>query len=288
MRAFFPGAAALDISFDQSNNNQCNALVNFILTNQAYVIGRLTKPPDTTTIVFYDYGIRSAGGQSVKIDKLFFPISSSNYRFQLSVLPRYWSTYGIWWREEWSSYSINFTSPPPPSWGARIFPVPQDETCFPILYWGEWRVVPFCESASGYSYDWYKNSYMGDNNWEKLNLFTQQINFRILFNEQFELKCIVTHIGGSSYTAYYTNCPPDPPPPPPPPSCPYVYTYDGKKFHEDNNILPQSEYPENIGSPAESGNPPKAGKDVTDYYRLLKPLKPKNGKYILQIREFEN
>lgn len=60
------------------------------------------------------------------------------------------------------------------------------------------------------------------------------------------------------------------------PSCPYVYTWDGNSFREDNNILPQSEYDEN------------AGKDVTDYYRLLKPLKQKNGKYILQIREFEN
>ncbi|MDI6766107.1 MAG: T9SS type A sorting domain-containing protein [Bacteroidota bacterium] len=68
----------------------------------------------------------------------------------------------------------------------------------------------------------------------------------------------------------------DRPPPPPPPSCPYVYTWDSTQFHEDNNILPQSEYPGN------------EGKDVIDFYRLIKPLRIDNGKYILQIREFEN
>ncbi len=268
MRAFFPGADALDISFDPSIYNQCNAFVNFTLTNQAYVRGRLTMPPDTTTIAFYDYGTRTAGRQTVNIDKLKFRSAPTNYRFQLAILPRYWSTYGIV-LENWSMHSIDFTSPPPPSWGASIFPVPSHISCFTSLTRGEWRVVPLCES--NYTYDWYKNNYIGSNNWERLNKFTQQINF-LVGTEQFELKCVVTHINGSSYTAYYTNCPP----PPPPPSCPYVYTYDGKKFHEDNNILPQIEYPENMG------------KDVTDYYRLLKPLKTKNGKYILQIREFEN
>ncbi len=68
----------------------------------------------------------------------------------------------------------------------------------------------------------------------------------------------------------------DRPPPPPPPSCPFVFTWDGTQFHEDNNILPQSEYPGN------------EGKDVIDFYRLLKSLRTDNGKYILQIREFEN
>jgi len=62
----------------------------------------------------------------------------------------------------------------------------------------------------------------------------------------------------------------------PPPSCPFVFTWDGDRFREDNNILPQSEYPQNNGV------------DVTDFYRLLKPLRVNNGKYALQIREFEN
>jgi len=61
-----------------------------------------------------------------------------------------------------------------------------------------------------------------------------------------------------------------------PPSCPYVYTWDGATFVEDNNILPTSEFPENIGE------------DVIDYYQLQQPPVEAEGQYVLQIREFEN
>ncbi|MBI4548156.1 MAG: T9SS type A sorting domain-containing protein [Ignavibacteriae bacterium] len=57
--------------------------------------------------------------------------------------------------------------------------------------------------------------------------------------------------------------------------CPYVFTYDGLEFQEDNNIIPQSEY---------AGN---KGKDVTDYYKLLRPLQMKDGLYELEVREYE-
>jgi len=58
-----------------------------------------------------------------------------------------------------------------------------------------------------------------------------------------------------------------------PPGCPFVYTWDGQDFVEDNNILPQALDPSN------------SGVDVLDSYRLMKPLVPKNDKYALQIRE---
>lgn len=58
--------------------------------------------------------------------------------------------------------------------------------------------------------------------------------------------------------------------------CPFVFAWDGQKFQEDNNILPQSEY---------SGN---KGVDVTDFYKLLKPQTTFNNNYVLLIQEFEH
>ena len=55
--------------------------------------------------------------------------------------------------------------------------------------------------------------------------------------------------------------------------CPYVYTWDGKEFIEDNTILGASE---------------RTDSSVTDYYRLEKSLVPQGDKYVLQIREFEH
>jgi hypothetical protein len=57
------------------------------------------------------------------------------------------------------------------------------------------------------------------------------------------------------------------------PTCPFVYTWNGEEFVEDNNILPQSLEPEN------------AGIDVLDVYRFMKPPVLRDGKYLLQIRE---
>ncbi|MBX2992839.1 MAG: S8 family serine peptidase [Bacteroidetes bacterium] len=58
-----------------------------------------------------------------------------------------------------------------------------------------------------------------------------------------------------------------------PPSCPFVFTWNGDEFVEDNNILPQSLELENSGI------------DVLDVYRLMKPPVASDGKYLLQIRE---
>ncbi|MDP2208395.1 MAG: T9SS type A sorting domain-containing protein [Bacteroidota bacterium] len=57
--------------------------------------------------------------------------------------------------------------------------------------------------------------------------------------------------------------------------CPFVYTWNGNEYVEDNNILPQSEY-----TPAKDGN-------VTDYYKLFKEPVPSDDLYKLRVGEFE-
>ncbi|MFH0817545.1 MAG: LamG-like jellyroll fold domain-containing protein [Candidatus Micrarchaeota archaeon] len=54
-------------------------------------------------------------------------------------------------------------------------------------------------------------------------------------------------------------------------SCPYVHVWDGKEFVMDNDIMP-------------AGNP----NEVTDYYKLMKPLQEKDGKYLLKIVDSED
>jgi hypothetical protein len=62
---------------------------------------------------------------------------------------------------------------------------------------------------------------------------------------------------------------------PPPGGCPFVYTWNGETFVEDNNILPQSEEPENNGQ------------DVTDFYHLFTQPVIEDGRYKLALGEFE-
>lgn len=57
--------------------------------------------------------------------------------------------------------------------------------------------------------------------------------------------------------------------------CPFVYTWDGEVWLEDNNILPQSQSIQNQGL------------DVTDYYQLYNKPLYHDGKYSLAIAEFE-
>ncbi|MDP2208408.1 MAG: T9SS type A sorting domain-containing protein [Bacteroidota bacterium] len=57
--------------------------------------------------------------------------------------------------------------------------------------------------------------------------------------------------------------------------CPFVYTWNGNEYIEDNNILPQSVY-----------TPPEEGL-VTDYYQLFTEPVETEGKYKLRVGEFE-
>jgi hypothetical protein len=270
MRAFFPGVDALNISFIPYVE-LCYAGVKFILTNQAYVRGRLTLNNDTTTIAYYDYGVLPAGTQTLKIDKFKLKKAETYYKFTIEIQPRYWLSYQIPPQGRWWYYSIEFRTSAP-VWAASITPVPSDMKCFSSGWTGTWKVTPTCPIGF-YSYKWYRNQYIGDDDWGYFGENTPEVSFRTT-SESFELRCDVTHRDGDIKEAYYPNC--SPYNPPTIISCPFVYTWDGFKFQEDNNILPQSAYPNNTG------------KDVTDYYRLRKILNAQNGKYILQIREFEN
>ncbi len=57
--------------------------------------------------------------------------------------------------------------------------------------------------------------------------------------------------------------------------CPFVYTWNGVEWIEDNNILPQSQQPDFLGQ------------DVTDYYQLFTKPVVEDDKYYLAIGEFE-
>ncbi len=60
-----------------------------------------------------------------------------------------------------------------------------------------------------------------------------------------------------------------------PHGCPFVYTWNGETWVEDNNILPQSQDPDLLGQ------------DVTDFYQLYTKPILEDDKYYLAIGEFE-
>lgn len=93
-------------------------------------------------------------------------------------------------------------------------------------------------------------------------------------NEIFRLTCTASNGAGSSMSTFYPSLAYSPPPPPPG-GCPFVYSYNGTEFITDNNILPQSQLPEN------------QGQDVTDYYQLFRTPAEEEGTYLLAIGEFE-
>jgi hypothetical protein len=89
----------------------------------------------------------------------------------------------------------------------------------------------------------------------------------------FSLTCTASNSSGSStstfypFLEYYA---------PPPGGCPFVYAWKDSGYVVDNNILPQSQLPEN------------EGRDVTDYYQMFVPPSLEDGRYYLAVGEFEN
>ncbi|BDQ01667.1 S8 family serine peptidase [Ignavibacterium sp.] len=83
------------------------------------------------------------------------------------------------------------------------------------------------------------------------------------------LKCKVWNSAGTDSANVFINLATTPH------GCPFVYTWNGETWVEDNNILPQSQAPDLLGQ------------DVTDFYQLYtKPLL-EDDKYYLAIGEFE-
>ena len=72
----------------------------------------------------------------------------------------------------------------------------------------------------------------------------------------------------------YTAAVPRNTPPPGGGGCPYVYTWNGREYRQDNTILGQCESRSD-------------GRPVTDYLHLQQPLVSDAGAYKLQVREFE-
>ncbi len=92
----------------------------------------------------------------------------------------------------------------------------------------------------------------------------------------FSLSCTASNSGGSSTAGPFYPYLVYTPPPPPPGGCPFVYAWKDSGLVVDNNILPQSQLPEN------------EGRDVTDYYQMFVSPKLEEDRYYLAVGEFEN
>jgi hypothetical protein len=84
-----------------------------------------------------------------------------------------------------------------------------------------------------------------------------------------EIQCSVYNSIGSDIRRYAVNLATTPH------GCPFVYTWNGDTWVEDNNILPQSQDPDLLGQ------------DVTDYYQLYSKPILEDDKYYLAVGEFE-
>jgi hypothetical protein len=91
----------------------------------------------------------------------------------------------------------------------------------------------------------------------------------------FMLTCTASNSAGSSTSSFYPFLDYGPPPPPPG-GCPFVYAWKDSGYAVDNNILPQSQLPEN------------EGRDVTDYYQMFVSPSLEEDRYVLAVGEFEN
>ena len=83
------------------------------------------------------------------------------------------------------------------------------------------------------------------------------------------LKCKVWNSAGTDSANAFINLATTPH------GCPFVYTWYGGTWVEDNNILPQSQDPDLLGQ------------DVTDFYQLYTKPVLEEGKYYLAVGEFE-
>jgi len=220
---------------------------------------------------------------SYTIEKSSLPFG--NYKLRVEVKP-FWNSYYGADSVQWLIRELPFNfSPPPP-------PVPPEISGFtqnPIpIYQGESGTVTcnLSQGSGNIAYTWIaRNIPPGvtityDNgraqisyDYTALARFDERSIMKIDDPPQgplAELECTASNASGSSSGRTTVRLATRRPT-----GCPFVYSYNGEVFVEDNNILPQSQFTEN------------QGRDVTDYYQLFCTPSLEEDRYKIAIGEFE-
>ncbi|HTK82922.1 MAG TPA: hypothetical protein VL633_11560, partial [Bacteroidota bacterium] len=147
------------------------------------------------------------------------------------------------------------------------------------IYWGQSSVVTCLASdpnGDQLSYSWSNTGngvgYTVSSNAERYTVSNVSVNPQT--NLPVRVNVSNAHGGTTTGTATVTMYAANPPGGGG--GCPYVSTWKENGFHEENNILPQSEY---------AGN---EGNDVVDRYQLQQSPQLRDGRYVLKISEFEH
>ncbi len=271
MRTFLPGADIIKM-----NVNVQGSTVNakFLPTNlskiHAYIkknstgsiVETLIQSYDTTGAYLHNYFIDASQW------------TSDNYSLVIKVKPYFNGDYGVY-QQDWVIREYPFFYQHPPIFPPLISNISQNP--FPFFPYQNGEVICSLSQGNGnLQYHWIsRNEPSGSTvtfNGKKAILHYG--NNKLSSNHSFkaptwELECYVTNQAGISQTIVYHptfaggN------------GCPFVYVWNGGTYIEDNNILPQSEFPENHGQ------------DVTDYYQLYSSPVVEGETYKLAVAEFE-
>ncbi len=181
----------------------------------------------------------------------------------------------------WFANECNLIPPPP-----TVAPIISNFTQTPKpIYQGSSGSVT-CNLSQGngaISYNWsviygkpgVSVSFYGDR--AEISYNSNSLNFNQSENNNYnieapvgiELQCSVYNSVGSDVKRYIVDLATTPH------GCPFVYTWNGETWVEDNNILPQSQDPDLLGQ------------DVTDFYQLYTKPIFEDDKYYLAVGEFE-
>ena len=272
LRAFFPGADAVAL---QATEGPYYYTFSFVLTNMCRYVARIVRS-DNSTALSLASDIDFAGFKSYRASK--FSLGYGSYKLRVEVKPFFNSYYGsdsVQWLVREVPFNYTLHAPAIERFSQNPIPLRRGEsttvTC--ELSQGDptscsWTWRPFT-NFSGLSFH-----YDGPN---------AQICWACGYNAaqgggepvpddlpQLRLSCTASNAAGSASASFDVAYSSDPPG-----GCPFVYSWNGEDFMEDNNILPQSQY---------EGN---EDRDVTDYYQLFKQPILNDGKYRLAIGEFE-
>lgn len=271
LNAFFPGADALDLSISQNASGH-GFSARVTLTNKCYV--RLQIVDLEYGNVYVDFlGAVARPPGTIVASTLARYLPYGRLKLRVEYKPYYDEHYGAYSRG-WRSEEIVFTN----TMNITFTQNPM------MLYYGGTAQIS-CDispgiGSDGATYSWspifnpprgMSASYTGNVATVSYGAGKLPIKYNVKESTKQPdagLYCTVS-VGSYSLSGgtniIYT----------PEGGCPFVYTWNGEGFIEDNNILPQSEY---------EGN---EGRDVTDYYQLFKRPLLSDGKYRLAIGEFE-